>query len=183
MISYIGISGPEGSGKDVVCKYIQRKLNEHWSIIKFADGVKKYLNDTYPDEWNTKLWESNDRTYRDDIMKSFNISRREVIRFVAEDMKKDNKDYWVSDLFEHKNPNLSGNYLISDVRFINEIDAIRNHGGIVIRINIPTQNNTEHISERELDNYNNYDAVILNDKTLKDLFDKIDIVLEEKKIK
>ncbi|MCK9446742.1 hypothetical protein M0Q50_07785 [bacterium] len=183
-MNYIGISGAEGSGKDAVCKYLQRILQEHWSIIKFVDGVKKLLNDTYPDEWNTILWETGDRIYREGIMPSFNMTRREVIRFVAEDKKTNNKDIWVNDLFEHKNSNLSGNYLISDVRFINEIDAIRKHNGIIIRIELPIDNkNTEHISERELDNYKKYDEIILNDKTLKDLFNKIDIIIKKYKIK
>lgn len=185
-MNYIGISGAEGSGKDAVCKYLQRILQEHWSIIKFADGVKKLLNDTYPDEWNTFLWETGDRLYREGIMPSFNMSRRDVIRFVAENEKDkyNDKDVWVKDLFQHKNNNLSGKYLISDVRFFNEINAIREHNGIIIRIELPIDNKkTEHISERELDDYNNYDEIVLNDKTLKDLFNKIDIIIKKYKIK
>ena len=51
------------------------------------------------------------------------------------------------------------NWVITDVRFVNEADAIKNKGGINIRIDRPNllnnQNNInlEHISETSLDDY------------------------------
>lgn len=191
----IGISGLEGSGKDAVSKYIQRISEEYWTIVKFADEVKLELNTKYPTEWNTHEWETGDRSYRDGIMPSFNLTRREVIRMYSEDRKdKEGQDYWSQRLIDkiHREPTLSGKYLISDVRFVQEIDKIHENNGIVIRIDVPCKecglinshrmdcsirSSTEHVSERELDTYKGFDFRIINDSTLMDLYKKIENII------
>lgn len=65
------------------------------------------------------------------------------------------------------------NWVITDCRFKNEAEAIKERGGIVIRINrpgiLPVNN---HPSEVALDDWD-FDAVISNDGTLNDLFEKV----------
>lgn len=84
------------------------------------------------------------------------------------------------------------NWIITDVRFPNELEAIKNKGGIVIRVNREISkeedvnqsllgamsNYKEHPSETALDNYQNFDYIIENDGTMKDLVEKVENVMK-----
>lgn len=71
-------------------------------------------------------------------------------------------------------------WIITDVRFLDEVEAIKARGGLVFRINRPGIDRTEtdkYRSETVLDNYTGFDEIITNDGTLEDLQAKtIDIV-------
>jgi len=71
------------------------------------------------------------------------------------------------------------NWVITDTRFPNEAQAIKDAGGILIRVVRPgnTPINT-HSSETSLDNYP-FDHVIINDGSLEDLVEKVREVLEK----
>ena len=71
-------------------------------------------------------------------------------------------------------------WIITDVRFSNEAKAIKEKGGILIRINRPQYldnglviRKDEHLSETALDDYDGFDYVIENDGTVQDLIDKV----------
>ena len=78
-------------------------------------------------------------------------------------------------LMHNKN---QSNWIITDVRFPNEAQAIKDRGGILIRIN--RDNGTRaidvnaHLSETALDDYDGFDYVIDNDSdSVRDLIDKV----------
>ena len=66
-------------------------------------------------------------------------------------------------------------WIISDVRFPNEAQAIKDKGGVVIRVERPTDASTQehrHISETSLDNWD-FDYKIIKDGSLEDLVKKV----------
>lgn len=66
------------------------------------------------------------------------------------------------------------NWIITDVRFPNEIESIVEKGGIVIRVVNPRKTSTDtHYSETALDNYHDFQKVIINDGTIEDLVVKV----------
>lgn len=87
------------------------------------------------------------------------------------------------------------NWIITDVRFPNEAEAIKSRGGIVVRVNRPKPriitndvitdiiHNTknfgivEHESETALDNYKEFDYVFTNDGSIMDLYEKVKTIL------
>jgi hypothetical protein len=71
------------------------------------------------------------------------------------------------------------NWILTDCRFPNEAQAVKERGGMIIRINRPgiTAVNA-HPSETSLDDYD-FDAVIDNDGTIEDLYNKVKIVLNK----
>ena len=85
--------------------------------------------------------------------------------------------------------------IITDTRFPNELQAVKDRGGITIRVNRPdfVENSltgekflvkvhkSEHLSETSLD-HAEFDYVIENDGTLKDLKEKVIEILKEEKI-
>jgi len=98
------------------------------------------------------------------------------------------KNIWDPTLNDFIEPN----WFITDMRFPNEMDAVKAKGGITIRVNRPysttggngipaTFSQTQfHPSETALDDHK-FDYVIDNDGSLSDLVDKVkDILIKEK---
>ena len=79
------------------------------------------------------------------------------------------------------------NWIITDMRFPNELEAVKKHNGITIRINRGLVERTgnmiqepEHISETALDNYE-FTHVISNNGTIEELIERVkEIILIEK---
>ncbi len=72
------------------------------------------------------------------------------------------------------------NWIITDVRFPNEAKAIKDRGGIMLRVNRQTETDrfprNEHPSETALDDYK-FDATIINNGTLEELEKSVGIFL------
>ena len=64
--------------------------------------------------------------------------------------------------------------LIDDVRFMNELNAIKGHGGLIIKIERPGFDGANnHASETSLDDYAAWDGTIVNDGTLEEFRAKV----------
>lgn len=75
------------------------------------------------------------------------------------------------------------NWIIADVRFPNEVDAIRKRQGLVFRICNPRiTDNDNHPSETSLDNYLDWDEIIDNNGSIEDLVNKVKTILIKYKI-
>ena len=95
----------------------------------------------------------------------------------------------LGDLFDDLKQGLAKtpNWIITDVRFPNEAEAIKQRGGILIRVDRPCKEcggmgyhkmdcnigRTEHESEYSLDKYDKFDFKISNDGSLEDLVNKV----------
>lgn len=66
------------------------------------------------------------------------------------------------------------NWIITDVRMPNEVQAIKDRGGILIKVDKETEYEDNHISETALDDYDGWDYVIDNNGTLEELIDKVE---------
>ena len=73
------------------------------------------------------------------------------------------------------------NWIITDLRFPNEIEAIVERKGITIRVNRPGISLLDHPSETSLDNAE-FDYKIVNDSTIEDLVIKVREILVKEKI-
>jgi hypothetical protein len=74
------------------------------------------------------------------------------------------------------------NWIITDTRFLNEAQAIKEKGGIMIRVDRPgVIAVNDHPSETELDNYN-FDYKILNGSDLVSLMFTVHNILKKEKI-
>lgn len=73
-------------------------------------------------------------------------------------------------------------WAISDIRFPNEIDAVKKENGIIIRILRETNYIDNHDSETALDNYGKWDYVVDNNGSISDLERAIEKILIELKI-
>lgn len=88
------------------------------------------------------------------------------------------------------------NWIVTDVRFPNETKAIKDKGGILIRVNRMYEDKSvtselrrnlyKHTnqppSETVLDDYQDWDYIINNDGTIEDLIEKVNRILQAEKI-
>lgn len=76
--------------------------------------------------------------------------------------------------------NKSSNWIITDLRFPNELEAIKKKEHLLIRINRPRDENAmEHISEIMLDNCNDWDYVIENNGSIEELVEKVKEIFKD----
>lgn len=69
--------------------------------------------------------------------------------------------------------------IVTDVRFPNEVEGIKSRNGIVVRVIRPSKVSTStHPSETSLNDFKDWDYVIINDGTLEDLEEKVIEMLE-----
>lgn len=172
-LTIIGLSGYGRSGKDTVASFL---VERGFTRLAFADILREalyvlnpYLPTSggkfvrladYVDEFGWEVAKKNDQV-------------RLYIQRIGSDVGRDliHKDIWVDSLFDRMS--LDTKYVISDVRFFNEANRVRRHGGQMWRINRPGCGPVNgHYSEIVLDEYN-FDHVIDNSGSEKDLEDKV----------
>ena len=74
------------------------------------------------------------------------------------------------------------NWIITDMRFLNEMEAVKKKDGITIRVNRNLEESKDqHESETELDNAE-FDYVINNDGTIEELIEKVREILTKEKL-
>lgn len=168
----IGLNGYAKSGKDEVAKAIA-DINKLWEIKKFSSKLKTiasiltgYHEDRFEDQYfkNTNLigW---GMTAREFLQKLGTESVRDVLH----------PDAWVNALFS--NYAYHDKWVITDCRFPNEAEAIKDRGGIIVRVNrtgVKPINN--HESETSLDDYD-FDWIIENNGTIDDLKETVKILM------
>lgn len=89
---------------------------------------------------------------------------------------------WVNSLFAEYKMDYKHNWIISDVRFPNEANAIKDREGILIKINRDTGSFSDHISETALDEYENWGYVIDNNSSIVELIGKVREILIKEQI-
>ena len=174
MHNLICIIGNIGVGKSTVADIIKKY---DYNEITFAGPVKeiglilgfdhKNLYGSQEDKLElNKFWGVSGREF----MQKFatNIMRNELSKYI--NMNMNNQTIWVR-LCEKKILNLleqNKKIIISDGRFPDEIDMIRKHGGIIIKIIRTNNYNKQHESEKYIDEIKS-DIIIINDGTINDL--------------
>lgn len=171
------ISGKARSGKHEVAKLIKKYLenNDETTIItEFSKYIKLYAKEF--GLWDGKE-ETKPRTFLQD-MGEFIRKDLDMLDFFINRMKDDMK------IFEHYYDNV----IIADVRLINEIEKIKNSYNDVYSVHVVSnmsqkglnEEQRKHLSETELDNYNNFDILIENNYE-EDLEIKVNKIMEELK--
>jgi hypothetical protein len=143
----------------------------------------------------------------DEIRKQITV--RQLLQEVGTDAMRNviHPNIWVNALFaDYKKPIIASmsdsqieqkikegnfsypNWIITDLRFPNELEAIKQKGGITIRIHRDLHKGNAHIapiphiSETSLDHITDWDYVIDNNGSIEDLIEKVKEILIKEKI-
>lgn len=173
MTKIIGFAGRKQSGKTTCSEfiartYISRMYGQRAKIYNFADPLKNdicinILGLTHDQCYGT---DNHKNTYTQCYWNNKRLTAREVMQFIGTDIfRKIKNDVWASATINKIKIDKPPLALIADCRFPNEVDIIKNAGGIVIKL---TRNpfDSDHSSETALDpeNYdeNQFDLVVDN---------------------
>ena len=200
----IGISGKMGSGKDtlsIVINYVADKFAPD-SIGKWKQPVDEFVyeNKKYSEKLKYMVCfliscsrsDLEDREFKEkELGEEWDgLTPRKLLQLIGTEAGREiiHPNIWVNALFAdyekvmrtnaNRQPELFNypNWIITDVRFPNEAQAIKDRGGILISIERPQliERDFEHLSETALDDYDGFDYVINNDtNSVRDLVDKV----------
>jgi hypothetical protein len=169
----IGLTGYAQSGKDTVANILVENFG--YTRVAFADKIREFLYETNP-MYDSVLGEplfvraKVDRDGWEEAKKSPHIRRLLQTSGVAA-RKVFGEGFWVHEAMKTMldDPRPDMNYVVTDVRFLNEADMIRaNQGQLwrIKRLGIDAVNG--HVSEHELDGYP-VDQIFVNNTTIEDL--------------
>ena len=172
----IGVGFQIGAGKDTIGKY----LVEHCAFtrIAFAEPLKDAAAAIYGFD-RSRL---DDASYKAEVDPFWGETRRRILQVLGtECMRHGHRDdVWVKAAHRRVAQHLSRgeSVVITDVRFRNEVEAVKSWGGEVWRVIRPQPKVGDaaslHASESELSGYDGWDAVIFNDSTIADLHLKVE---------
>lgn len=167
----IAFAGRKQSGKTSSCEFVQNIFSQivckNSCIYNFADPLKNMcqtiLGLTYEQCYGTD-------EQKNELVNCYwdnkQLSAREVMQIVGTDMfRKMQHNVWADATIRKIQDEALPLALIADCRFPNEVDAIKNAGGLVVKLNRNLYNST-HASEEALDekvyDQSNFDLVIDN---------------------
>jgi len=177
----IGISGKARSGKDTFAKMLaeelQRKEGQAYVLMAYAHELKlrvqKDFDMSYEQLWGDEK-EIPDKRYPKPDGDGF-WTPREILQAYGQFFRTIDYDFWVKYLFRVIEEKEYKDVIITDVRHINEVDAVINNGGYHTRVEREDKDgvhNEQHISETALDNGHRVDFKVSNNGTLDDLRDR-----------
>lgn len=194
-ILYIGIGGKKRHGKDTFADYVKDSiLNQQRcvSVIRrgFADAIREEVAVFLCRELaGSPKWPRNPVTRLQTIMRSLNSQEecaKEPFRLLLQwwgvefRRREFGERYWINALegFAETWLQIVPNeeklvILIPDLRLPNEIEFIRAHDGVLIKVERPDRESADaHITETALETFTDWDSHILNDKNLEHLKDQ-----------
>lgn len=167
----IGFYGKAKSGKDTASEYLVKKYN--YKRYAFATPIKQACKILYNF--------TDDELYNDNFKNIKNkngIIPREKFTKLGDMCKNDNPNFFIERLKLDIDKRL-GPVVISDVRYENEINFIKNNGGYIIGINRNIENLSGHLglhSSEQID-LNKSDFIIENNSSLENFYKNIDELL------
>ena len=159
----VGLSGYAQSGKDTVAQILVDQYG--FERIAFADAIRELSSEINP--YIQKGIRLNDfvKEYGWDVAKQQPEIREFLQKLGVGCRKIINESVWISVAMSKMN-NYKKNFVVTDVRFKNEVTAVTQMGGTVWRVTRPGVTAVNgHISEHDLDDYS-FNAVINNDSTV-----------------
>jgi len=183
----IGISGFQSSGKDTIADYL---VKEHGFVkLSFASALKDIVAIIFG--WSRERLEGlkvEDRQWREEIdhkwAKTLNIpclTPRYVLQYLGTEVFRNHfhTDIWTK-IVENQ-LSFYENVVVSDCRFANEIEMIKQNGGKIIQVHRydhVLDIDAKHPSELEWTKCH-YDRVIKNNGTIEDLHIKVNLILSD----
>ena len=166
----IAFAGRKQSGKTTSCEFVQSLFtNKKTKIYNFADPLKQLCIDIFGLTYNQCYGTDENKNELADCYWpgiDSKMTAREVLQYVGTDVfRAMQHNVWSSAtirLIQKEQPDIA---LIADCRFPNEVEAVKNAGGLVVKLNRNLYEST-HASETALDatNYDqsNFDLTIAN---------------------
>lgn len=144
----VGVGGQAQNGKDCLSDYLRVELNnrmaeDFWQRAAFAKNVKRIFCETFnKDMYFVEKWKVVNEAPPD-----LDMPVRKALQFIGDGFRLIKSTIWMDMLFrESDTPRI-----VSDARYINELRAIKMHGGFIVVIARPDKiNDDPNGSEAEI---------------------------------
>lgn len=185
--SLIGITGYKRSGKDTAGEYF---IKQGYIKYAFAGPLKKACKEIFM--FTEEQTEGDDKEEYDD---RWNISARKVFqRFGTEifrerlsefypEMENIKQNFWTYrfKIWYHNQLNINKDVkiVVTDVRFDNEVEIIKELGGIIIKVERKNvDDKDQHKSETSMGKIK-YDYLVKNDSNIKNYYKKLSEIVKK----
>ena len=176
----IGICGKAGAGKDTIGDYIVE--NYSFKKIALADPIKRMVKDVFVlDDYAVY-----DRDAREKELEKWpGWSVRRLLQIIGTELFRNNIDdsVWVKSLFYRIQEDIGSNYIVTDVRFPNELEFLKENSKegefYCIKVIRPGFDGNVGIHGHASEAYDlKADIEIINDETIENLYNKVRNVME-----
>lgn len=159
-------SGKQFSGKDTVAKILLEKFKT-FKRIGIGDAIKMMYSERTG--LTVEEIEKNKSVYRQDLIDLGDWGRAQ------------NPDYWLNSIIAYK-----GNTIVTDIRVKHELDLFKSFGAFAIRVEASEEvrskrgvlSSKNDNTETALDNITDWDYVINNEGTYKELLEKTEKLIQ-----
>ncbi len=192
----IGISGKARSGKDtfaqMLAEELQKQTGQAYVLMAYAHELKikiqKDFDLSYEQLWGDEK-EIEDKRYRKPLPDDIGVpskgivhhwTSREIMQNYGQFFRTIDYDFWVKNLFRVVEDKDYKNVIITDLRHVNEVNAVVDRNGYHVRVDREDKDsvhNEEHISETALDEGHRVDFTVNNYGTLEELKETAKIVV------
>ena len=167
----IGLTGKAGSGKDTVGNLL---MVDGFAKYSFAMPIKNAINAIFG--WEMDWWE--DREFKETHIPNINASPRKLAQTMGTEWGRNiiHPDLWlmIGEIAVCNCLRDDMNLVITDVRFDNEAEMIRLHGGVIVHIERPDVEPVEDHSSEAGIKYCEGDFTLINDGTMDDLVEDVE---------
>lgn len=165
------------SGKDTSAEYLQKQHGGQ--IFKFAQPIYDIMKATH------------------EIAGVDTFKDTKLLTWIGTDWARAiNENIWVDHCLNRihqaerqgcylSNEAFVNNFFVTDVRFPNEAEALKNNGFFLVKIDRrtrPQEERAAHMSENALNDYNGWDFVIDNNGTIEELYEQLQSIVQVIKI-
>lgn len=178
MSALVGLIGKKRSGKDTLAATLVEEFG--FQRFAFADPLKDAVSRLPIPVYDTLTERPRYRCLKDVLSEHGWEGAKEIraVRRLLQEygvaIREIQEDFWVRATLDRavQHTHETGPSVITDVRFPNEADEVRDAGGMIVRIVRPGQDSTDtHASEVALDDYEE-DVLVANDGSLEALAGK-----------
>jgi phosphomevalonate kinase len=173
----IGLAGKKRAGKDTIYSIASDILGGRVGRVGFADAVKHEVSEA--------------TGFRMDFIEEHKKDFRSLLQVWGTEFRRNlcGNEYWIEKMADVLKASKDHyDYIfITDVRFDNECEFIKNQGGQVVRVERRLESYKDlseieafdsHSSENSFNDYSHYDYVLNNDGTERELNDSVVLMLE-----
>lgn len=181
----VGLCGYKGSGKSEVAKYIAE--NYRFKRVNFKDALVEEMKERLPNtlqaivddinQFYPDLMGINDFTIDGLFRYKPPIMRALMQEYGTEVRRADNENYW-ADQWTTKVKELKGNIVTDDVRFFNELSALIELNGVLIRVvRDDITSGGEHQSEKEQEKFIEDFTIVAKKGDLAGVYKQVDQII------